>query len=259
MFSIRSDVEYVDPAEVPLWVLEIDDNMYGILAILTVLIYDIITTMDKEVKYFWVSRLTSCVMSNIPLRFTDILYMRVMALFSPGKRLDVCLRAMFAIEGAFMLGVLIYGTSYEGVNVTALAEGITVCAQNRIESAVWITLYWTAPMTYESILMALALYKAAEIWRISAGFHGFSLVRVLVQDQALYFIMIIACGAAKIISFQPISSTFIVANLLNTIGSASFFCVLGSRLLVHLKEAGERGVNGGTSYRATTMGDMEFA
>ena len=44
-------------------------------------------------------------------------------------------------------------------------------------------------MIYGAILMVLALYKAAEYWKISAGFKGFTLVKVLIRDQALYFIL----------------------------------------------------------------------
>ena len=37
--------------------------------------------------------------------------------------------------------------------------------------------------------MVLALYKATEYWRISAGFKGFTLVKILLRDQALYFVL----------------------------------------------------------------------
>lgn len=37
--------------------------------------------------------------------------------------------------------------------------------------------------------MFLALYKAAEFWRMSAGFKGFNLVKVLIKDQAIYFML----------------------------------------------------------------------
>ena len=37
--------------------------------------------------------------------------------------------------------------------------------------------------------MILALYKAAEYWKLSAGLKGFTLVRVLVEDQILYFVL----------------------------------------------------------------------
>lgn len=36
--------------------------------------------------------------------------------------------------------------------------------------------------------MVLALCKATEYWRISAGFKGFTLVKVLIYDQILYFL-----------------------------------------------------------------------
>lgn len=37
--------------------------------------------------------------------------------------------------------------------------------------------------------MALALYEAARVWKEAHGFKGMKLVKVLVVDQALYFLM----------------------------------------------------------------------
>ena len=31
--------------------------------------------------------------------------------------------------------------------------------------------------------MTLAIYKAAEYWKLSAGFKGFTLIKVLIEDQ----------------------------------------------------------------------------
>ena len=36
--------------------------------------------------------------------------------------------------------------------------------------------------------MLLAVYKAATFWK-SSGFNGISLVKVLVQDQIIYYIL----------------------------------------------------------------------
>ena len=44
-------------------------------------------------------------------------------------------------------------------------------------------------MVYGAILMVLALFKAAEYWRISAGFKGSTLVKILIRDQVLYFML----------------------------------------------------------------------
>ncbi|KAH8109836.1 hypothetical protein DFH11DRAFT_1515133, partial [Phellopilus nigrolimitatus] len=63
----------------------------------------------------------------------------------------------------------------------------------------------------------------------------------------------------EIIADQLFVPNAIVAQLLTILGSPSLLCVLGSHLLVHLKEAGERGANGGTSYRMKTMSNIEFS
>lgn len=44
-------------------------------------------------------------------------------------------------------------------------------------------------MTYGVILMALAVYKAAEFWKLSSGFKGLNLVKVLIADQVVYFVL----------------------------------------------------------------------
>ena len=43
------------------------------------------------------------------------------------------------------------------------------------------------PMAYGFGLLCLMLYKAIEFWKLSARFNGLSLVRILIQDQVLYY------------------------------------------------------------------------
>ena len=45
------------------------------------------------------------------------------------------------------------------------------------------------PMSYSFMLMLLAVYKAAEYWKISGDFKGIPLVKVVIQDQVMYFFM----------------------------------------------------------------------
>ncbi|KAH8112217.1 hypothetical protein DFH11DRAFT_1511949, partial [Phellopilus nigrolimitatus] len=194
----------------------------------------------------------------------DILLMRVLALYhqTTDKRLAACLRTLFGLEAAFLLGIRVYTSIYEGIVVGELVEGVKFCGANGDPSKLWGSLSWlvlAAPILYAVILMVLALYKAAEHWRETAGFNQFTLVKVLVQDQAIYFIMVIFCSVMHIVSNQLIIPNVLLAELLNALGSPSFLCILGSHLLVHLKEAGERGANGGTSYRMRTMSDIEFS
>ncbi|KAH8109816.1 hypothetical protein DFH11DRAFT_1809670 [Phellopilus nigrolimitatus] len=293
MHSIRSDVEPVDPSLVPLLISEIDITQYTQVGILTLLVYDTIITMDKEIKHFWnryigILGAISAIVTNIlqanetlckhtVIEFqslliilkglgsiwledlADILLMRVLALYQQDKRLAACLRTLFGLEAAFGLGMLIYSIIYQEIVVEELAEGLTNCGVNRNSPRVLNALSWTAPLLYAIILMGLALYKAAEYWRETAGFSQFILVKVLIQDQAIYFIMVFFVSVMQIVTAQFFIPNALLGNLLTTLGSPSLLCVLGSHLLVHLKEAGERGVNWGTSYRMKTMSNIAFS
>ncbi|KAH8109183.1 hypothetical protein DFH11DRAFT_1814136 [Phellopilus nigrolimitatus] len=288
MHSIRSDVEPVDPRLVPLFISEIDIQVYTGVAILTLLVYNTTITMDKEIKYFWnrylgiLGALSNIVVQTLQANETlqaisnhgslliilkglsfdwvqelaNILLIRVLAFYHQDKRLAACLRTLFGLEAAFMLGLIIYCNIYEE---RELAKGVTVCGANRNPPNVWSALSWAAPMLYAIILMVLALYKAAEHWRETAGFSQFTLVKVLIQDQAIYFIMVIFCSVMKIMAIQLDVPNVALSDFLNYLGSPSLLCVLGSHLLVHLKEAGERGANGGTSYKMKTMSNIEFS
>ncbi|KAH8113210.1 hypothetical protein DFH11DRAFT_367903 [Phellopilus nigrolimitatus] len=188
-----------------------------------------------------------------------ILLMRVLALYHQNKKLAASLRAIFGLEAAFGLGALVYSVIYEENFVGRLAEGATVCLVTRSPPKVWGTLFWAIPMLYAILLMVLALYNAAQHWRELVGFSQFNLLVVLIQDQAIYFIMVIFCCVLNIISVQLYIQNSLLANSLNALGSPSILSVIGSHVLVHLKEAGERQANGGTSYRMTTMSSMRLS
>ncbi|KAH8109403.1 hypothetical protein DFH11DRAFT_946574 [Phellopilus nigrolimitatus] len=181
--------------------------------------------------------------------------MRVMALYHQDKRLAACLRTLYCLEAASATGALIYTIIYQEISVKRLAEGVTVCLLNR-SPKVWGALTWTIPMLYAIILMVLALIKAAQHWRESAGFSQFTLLMVLVQDQAIYFIFVIFCSVMGMIADKPFKPNLFY--LLTVLVYPKLLCLLGSHLLIHLKEAGERGANGGTSYRMTAMSSMRF-
>ncbi|KAH8106561.1 hypothetical protein DFH11DRAFT_1463405, partial [Phellopilus nigrolimitatus] len=276
-----SDVEPVDPSLVPLLISDTSISLYTEVAILTLLVYNTVTTMDKEIKYFWNSprsfvsliyfanryigilgAMSSIVLSQFcteqqlahcredlmtVLLIDYILLIRVLALYHQDKRLAACLRTLFGLEAAFLLGILIYSIIYEESKhifaVGELAEGITLCGENRTTPKVWGALSWATPVLYGIILMVLALYKAAEHWREMGGFNQFTLVKVLIQDQAIYFIMVIFCSVMEIVSDQLNIRNVLLADLLAILGSPSLLCIVGSHLLVHLKEAGERGAN----------------
>lgn len=48
----------------------------------------------------------------------------------------------------------------------------------------------------ESIFMILALYEARRLWKATVGLRGAKLVKVLIQDQAFFFL---ACADIPLI------------------------------------------------------------
>ncbi|OCB85046.1 hypothetical protein A7U60_g8003 [Sanghuangporus baumii] len=115
-------------------------------------------------------------------------------------------------------------------------------------------------MTYGLILLglALALYKAAEYWKLSSGFKGFHLVRVLVQDQVIYFGFVIFCSGCRIVDISINEISPFAGDVLSAVGSPTLLCILGGQLLINLKEAGERGANGGTNYTPESVSEIDF-
>ena len=71
-------------------------------------------------------------------------------------------------------------------------------------------------------------------------------------------IRVIICCVFNIMNLKLEISNEFLASLLAQAGSPSFLCILGSRMLINLKEAGKIGVNEGTNYRTNEMSVMQF-
>lgn len=69
---------------------------------------------------------------------------------------------------------------------------------------------------------------------------------------------VIAFSLVNIIGYQNHIENSFSQGLMVVTDNTSLLCVLGSRMFFHMKEAGERGVNEGTSYRLKTISQMEF-
>ncbi|KAL5512653.1 hypothetical protein ACEPAG_2919 [Sanghuangporus baumii] len=358
VLSVRSDPGPIDPNEVSLWVSEKAVDQYFQAAIVTVLVYDALITLDKEAKYFWkvprravdyvyflnryigifgsvaflfwnvygvdiamsvyqfsprpretkrsfiepprkspekpitpgaavgterrvrgapgglggstsgevllgnFAEWTRNIANWVTIISIDyILMIRVVALYSQNTRLSICLNLLLMLEAVVKLALLIYLELIEHIVVIGLAKNVMVSGEDNEPPWQLGMVDWLIPMAYGAILMILALYNAVEPWKISAGFKGFVLVKVLVRDQALYFILVIACCIFNIIEFWVVFSNELLAGILAALGNPAFLTILGNRMLFNLKEAGERGQNEGTSYRvpSRTISDIDFA
>lgn len=123
--------------------------------------------------------------------------------------------------------------------------------------------------------MVLAVYKAAIIWKENGAFSGLSLVKVLIQDQISYFIVYVSCPlnfsvvlmiyetrlmfctVANVVAFGAELSQ-LLQNIFNVLGNPTLLCIMGSHLLIHLREAAEKGRNEGTSYRSKPHSAIDF-
>ncbi|KAL5514492.1 hypothetical protein ACEPAG_2581 [Sanghuangporus baumii] len=285
----RSDVEPIDPSLAPLIFSEVTSAQYSNVALLTALVYHIVITLDKEVKYFWSEPRSSvsliyfannlcgvlAAICNLVRQFFTwagsfcnllvivlidyILLIRVLALYSQDKRLSCCLKVLLGLEAAAGLAISIYGKIVEGVVVGRLAKGITICGSENAPPQTIDTISRILPMGYGLLLMCLALYKAAEYWKMSSGFKGFHLVRILIRDQVLYYGFIILCSVTRITDSKLSSISLLASILVGAAGSPTLLCILGGQLLINLKQAGERGANGGTNYTPKSVSNIEFA
>ncbi|KAL5530921.1 hypothetical protein ACEPAG_3797 [Sanghuangporus baumii] len=253
-------------------------SQYCQIALLTVLAYDILITMEAEVKYFWSNPRNFISIIYFANRYTGlfgaicgvaywatfilieyVLLMRVLALYSRGKTTTLCLRALFALEAIYTLALLVYVVVYEKVGVLHLSDGLSLCGgvgDNKVIPKTYAAA-WVPPMVYDLILMSLSLYKAVQFWRESPGSTAVDLVKVVIQDQAMYFVLLIVNTSAQILSEVLKSST--LTDFLGVLGNPLMLCVLGSRLVVNMKEAGEKGENGGSNGGIATVSDIQFS
>ena len=124
-------------------------------------------------------------------------------------------------------------------------------------------------MLYDSILMSLALVKAAQI-RKSLGFRGVELVNTLIFDQVAYF-MLYAFYSRKfrvklkgLHSVIAVSITNIVTDTvfpkdqsalqfaIYIIGGAELLSLQGSRMLIRLRKLSTRRNEAGGTYGMTS-------
>ncbi|OCB91359.1 hypothetical protein A7U60_g1398 [Sanghuangporus baumii] len=185
---------------------------------------------------------------------------RILALYSREKVLSWTLQALLALEAVAMLWLVIQITVVEGLTTKTLPGGITVCGETHNAQGLGMA-FWSIPMVYSTILFALALYKAIGFWLINRGFEGLTLVRVLIEDQAIYFVLAIVCNLLNVMEFKLRVTNGLLSALLDTLGSPAFLCIFGSRMLFNLKEAGEKGSNDDeTTLRTDTrMSSVRFA
>lgn len=132
-------------------------------------------------------------------------------------------------------------------------------------------------------LMTLALYKAIIHWK-EMGWRGADLTSVIVKDQIIYYLAyvrrslqkvlypdlsdhysVLFCSVINIVNYKTsgeVISTSNISYVFAVLGNPSFLCLLGSRISINLKEAGEATVDEDSSFQentGNTLSDPHFA
>ncbi|KAH8115952.1 hypothetical protein DFH11DRAFT_1583088 [Phellopilus nigrolimitatus] len=269
---------------------------YCRFAATSLLVYDIIITFEKEVKYFWSSprKLSSWIFflnryiglfaaivdtdtyfptfnnSRSSRRFTK--YNSCLFYAWTHQLADILLLRVLAffsgdkrisrcLSALFVLEAVWMFSILLYIEISlkvglAFQDGVSDCVNNGAFQQIWATVYWVVPLIFELVLLALVIHEATKFCRLSKGFHRSKLISVLVRDQVVYFFVVIACDIASLMSYWLDGGLF--RGLVSGFSNASLLCVLGSRLLFNLHEVAERGLNGGSDTMLATMSDMRF-
>ena len=131
--------------------------------------------------------------------------------------------------------------------------------------------------------MTLALYKVIIHWK-ETGWRGADLTSVIVKDQIIYYLAyvrrslqkvlypdisdhysVLFCSVINIVNYKTsgeVISTSNISYVFAVLGNPSFLCLLGSRISINLKEAGESTVDEDSSFQentGSTLSDPHFA
>ncbi|KAI5116371.1 hypothetical protein M0805_008684, partial [Coniferiporia weirii] len=188
-----------------------------------------------------------------------ILLIRVIALYERSTKLTVCLSFLFVAEASVMLWCSARIQLSAGMTVVKIGD-TTECRIGTDVPQLMSVLYWIPPTVFELALLVLSVRKGAEFWRERAGLKGFSrLMHVLLRDQVVYFILVLACGVASVIlTYVKVGVVGVGTSFKFT--NATALCILGSRILINLKEAAVQNVYASVdqSGSGTVLSDVRF-
>ncbi|KAL5476673.1 hypothetical protein ACEPAI_2859 [Sanghuangporus weigelae] len=188
------------------------------------------------------------------LDLLDILLLRVLALYRQDRSIALCLRVLFSLQATGRLALVVYEVKYANPIASRLSGNHVICLLLQAQDPGWNTATWIVLLLYGIILMALALYKTLKYW--TSFRQSTTLLRVLIEDQVIYFSMTIICAIMNLIAgyLGPI------AYLDNIVpGLPSLLSAIGAHMVIHLKEVGAKGTGEDAGYRTHTLSAMEFA
>ncbi|KAI5115406.1 hypothetical protein M0805_006750 [Coniferiporia weirii] len=289
-FRLFNETDIISPGDLAYEVYNNQVQLFVRVSATMLLAYDIVITMDKEVKYFWKTPFTPIsflyflnryvglleVLVEIRCDFLSwfgqisgwisilaidaILLIRVIALYGRSQKLTLCLSFLFVAEASVMLWLFV--RIRLSIRTTLIRSGgASECEASTDIPQLFLALYWLPSTVFGLVLLVLSVRKGAELWRERAGLKGFRLMHVLVRDQVVYFILVLACGVVIAILIYVNEG---LVSAWSVFTNATAPCILGSRILVNLREAAARNVyasgwsGGGSESGAVVLSDVRF-
>jgi len=194
---------------------------------------------------------------QVPVISVDyILLLRVLAFYSWQRRLVLVLRMAFVAEVIGMIGFAVGGDILAHFRPETAGTGTLPFCLDSDPRGPEGSIAWSIPLLYEAILMVLVIYKAVILSREAGGLNGSILVRILIRDQAIYFVAVLVITTSKILEFNL---GYVPSNIFTVLGYTDLLSVLGARLLLNMKEAGEREANADFSLEMGMSTSLNFA
>ncbi|KDQ58851.1 hypothetical protein JAAARDRAFT_192431 [Jaapia argillacea MUCL 33604] len=163
-----------------------------------------------------------------------IMQFRVYALYNRAKWVLVLTFTCFIIE---LATVIVFLASYQNVQVTLIQLGAwSNCVVTEMPADAVGP--WLSAMAFEGILFFLALYKTVvHLLRLHYPWTRNSVTQVLLRDHIFYFFVVFSIYCLTVLAWYtfPIIWIEIFSNL-----NVAAICILGSRLLLNIREASYR-------------------
>ncbi|CAE6520592.1 unnamed protein product [Rhizoctonia solani] len=164
-----------------------------------------------------------------------IILVRIAAMYAQDKRVIYPVLALFFAQATGMAAII--GTSFAKMKAShEYVPGFHICTLLGVPQGMYV--YWATNLAFETVLFALALYKAYQHVSRRRGLRpswsGPRILSVLVRDSILYFLVIFVTYIMNLVSWSTGGAGIYQLAIALAI---SLRASMGSRLLLNVREA----------------------
>ncbi|KAF9551430.1 hypothetical protein CPC08DRAFT_823181 [Agrocybe pediades] len=216
---------------------------YYILAATIVTCYGIFTPVltDRVSTRIFQWEIVTTSLSAILIQ--AVLQIRIYALYYKNKKILIFMLVAYGITTAFSAWVLSFDLS-AGESLAMQIPGGATCTLPPLPSRAFA--FWIPINVYDAILCALAVYRGFVTFRLerSSGTLGSTLLNVMLRDSVFVFGLLTLAYMAGLVEWikAPIAYAQIPAAF-----TVAMCCVLGSRMILNIRETAMKRKSMGTS------------